>query len=195
MRKFNPIQGKTREEKLANLNSLEYCASIRQKKGKFYLVISELSLVATGHDVEEAYKNLCQQKQDFFDKIIDCEAEDEIVLPRKDQGIREIYQQLKIFACKLLIVCLLVGVSLTIVGALISNKVANISGVTIAKRTVRSFLVEAERTINDPVQREKLKRLIKGLQPVVREFQAAYSVPLNEKKKSNNEQSHVPKSQ
>ena len=186
MRKSNAIEGKTRQQKLDYLKSLRYPILLRQKKDKFYLIIPELCLVAVSDNLEDAYKDLYGQKQNFIAKILDCEAEDEITLPRKTHEFHETFHQLKMFTYKLLIVCLLGGVTLTISGALISNKIANISGVGIVKKVVKSIIIEAEKfATNTPenIKQERLEKVhqfVMALQPVAYELRTLFSPPSRE---------------
>ena len=179
MKQSKFIKGKTRDERFAYLNSLQYSILLKQKKDKFYLIIPELSLIAINNNLEEGYQDLRKQKQDLITKILDCEAEDEITLPRKTKETYETFHQLKIFTYKLLIICALVGMTFTISGALLVNKMnySNTSVVSILKKPIKSILVQLETSlfiVPEEVQRErinKLRQLIEALRPYYHEFQ------------------------
>lgn len=180
MKNFIHIQGKTREEKLEYLNSLQYSVLLKRKKDKFYLMLPEIALVAVNDSLEEAYKDLLEQKRNFFGNILDCEAEDEIIPPRETYHGHETIRQLKMFTYKLLIVCFLAGLTLTISGALISHKVASISGERIAKEVVNGIIGEAKKTItntSEGIDQEKLKKLhqiVEKLRPVAKEVRTLF---------------------
>jgi len=171
--------GKTREERLTYLNSLQYSILLKQKNEEFYLIIPELFLIATNKNLEEGYKDLHKQKQNLIKQILDCEGEDEIILPRKSMKPHETFQQLKIFTYKLLIICTLFGMTFTISGALLVNKMnySNTSVVSILKRPIKSIMIQLETSLfhaPEEVQRErinKLRQLIEALRPYYHEFQ------------------------
>ena len=171
--------GKTREERLAYLNSLSYSTLLKQKNEKFYLIIPELSLIATNNNLEDGYKDLHKQKQDLIQQVLDCEAEDEIILPRKSMKPHETFQQLKIFTYKLLIICTLFGVTFTISGAVIMNKMNNsgTSIVSILKQPIKSIMLQIETSLliapEETKQKrlEKLHQLVEALRPYFHEFQ------------------------
>lgn len=169
---------KTREERLAYLNSLQYSTLLKQKKEKFYLIIPELFLFSENTNLEDGYKDLQKQKQELIIQILDSEAEDEIVLPRKIRKNQDTFQQLKIFTYKLLIICTLFGMTFTIGGALIINKM-NSSGtsiVSILKQPLKSILVQLESSLllaPDETKRErlyKLHQLVEALRPYYNEL-------------------------
>lgn len=181
MKKIIPIQGKTRQEKLEYLNSLQYSILLKRKNDKFYLMLPEIALVAVNDNLEEAYKDLLEQKRNFFGNILDCEAEDEIIPPRETYEGHETFHQLKMFTYKLLIVCFLAGLTLTISGALISHKIASISGERIAKEVVNGIIGEAKKTItntSEDVKQERLQtihHLVEALRPVANEVRTLFS--------------------
>lgn len=180
MKKIIPIQGKTRQEKLEYLNSLQYSILLKRKNDKFYFMHPEIALVAVSDSLEGAYRGLAEQKRDFFNNMLDCEAEDEIIPPRETYEGHETFHQLKMFTYKLLIVCFLAGLTLTISGALISHKIANISGGRIAKEVVKDVIGEARRTIADApedVKQERLQtihHLVEALRPVANEVRTLF---------------------
>ncbi len=189
MKKWKPIKGKTREERYTYLNSLQYSILLKHKKGKFYLIIPELSLVATSNILEDCYKDLQQQKEDLITRILACEAEDEITLPKKTKETYETFYQLKMFTYKLLIICALVGMTFTISGALIVNKISNsgVSIVSILKKPVKSIIVQLETSIINAPEDEKQKRLnelhqfVEALRPYTNEIQTLFLPPVSDR--------------
>tara|TARA_Y100000590_G_C15671870_1_gene996549 strand:- start:1203 stop:1859 length:657 start_codon:yes stop_codon:yes gene_type:complete len=186
VRKANPFIGKTKREKLDYLNSLQYTVLLKENKDKFYLVIPEISIVVVSNNLDEAHKDLIKQKQDYFTDLLDCKAEDEIKFPRKTSHAHEIYHSLKLFIYKLLIICLLGGVTITISSVLIGNKIAeipesiaNISMVDIAKKIVsetNNYIVDVpEETHQERL--EKLHELVIVLRPLVQELETLFTIP------------------
>jgi len=171
--------GKTREERLDYLNSLQYSILLKQKKENFYLIIPELCLIAENNNLEDGYKDLNKQKKHLIERVIDCEVEDEIILPRKTVRPHETFYQLKVFTYKLLIICTLVGFTFIISGALIVNKLSHSSPsiVSILKRPIKSIMIQLETSLlNAPEELKqkrlnKLQQIIEALRPYIHEFQ------------------------
>lgn len=177
MVKLNRIHGKTEEERLQYLNSLPYDVLLRRKKGRFYLFIPELSLVGVGDSLTQAYNDLSEQKQKFFNKILSCEAEDEIALPRKIYKRNQMFEQLKLFISKLLIICFLLGATLVFSAIAIKHST---SGTYIAKKAINSVIVETERFFIAPeyVKQKRMKKLrqfLEAIRPMVDEFKIVFS--------------------
>ena len=173
---------KTREERLDYLNSLQYSTLLKQKKGNFYLIIPELCLIVTNNNLEDGYKDLYKQKQDLIERVIDCEAEDEIILPWKTVRPHETFYQLKVFTYKLLIICALVGMTFTISGALLVSKISH-SGTTIVsifKQPIKSIIDQIETSLFKAPEDLKQKRLnnlhqfVEELQPYSQELQKLF---------------------
>jgi len=175
------------------LNSLQYSIRLREKSGKFCLTIPELALVATSDNLEEAYKDLCEQKSGVIARVLDCDAEDEIALPRKIRTRRKTYYELRLFACKVLILCLLGGLIFVMSGALLINKMANISGGNVAKNLATSMIRGAETAIiytPEEIKQERLKRirrLVEALRPVAHELEGLFRHSTEEEREANND--------
>lgn len=177
MGRSNTLQGKTRQEKLEYFNSLQYDITLKRKKGKFHLIIPELPLLVAHENLEEAYKELCEQKQRLFSEMLDCDAEDEITIPRRTRNAREELHQLKIFVYKLLIICFLLGTTLVFGGRAIMDKVTSISAGDIAKsatKSVVSTFIDAPESAKE-MRIKRLRQFLKDLHPVIEELKSAFS--------------------
>ena len=87
---------------------LNYNAILKKVNDNYYLFISELSLVAEGKSVNEAYENLDKMKRSYFTKMIDIGAEDTIREPVTVQFRKKIFTDLLMFFIKASIVTFLV---------------------------------------------------------------------------------------
>jgi len=192
MRVSNLLSGKTRQEKLDQLGELHYTVSLRHNDSKFYLIISELSLVAVDENLEEAYKKLDAQKRDYFFKVLDCEAEDEIILPHKLSKVNDTLHQLKIYVLKLLIIAVIGVLTLSTSFALVSQKLANLSAVDVVKKVVKEIVVKVgAATINAPEEKkrerlESFRQFIEEMRPLVHEFNVLFLPPDPEEPKKKN---------
>ena len=171
---------KTRQEKLEYLNSLAYDVLIKQRENKFYLYIPEISLVASGDDLSLAYKDLNEQKQAFFNNILDCGDIDEVMLPHKVRPHDQTAYQLRLFAYKTLIICFLLGVTFIFGGVVIRDKAAGISGVSITRKVAKEVYEEisqfgdADSDVKK-VRLIKLRRFLEAIRPIVDEFRSVFS--------------------
>jgi len=195
MRQANPIEGETKEEKIEYLNSLPYSVMLKQKADSFYAIIPELCLVGVSDNLEEAYEELGKQKQEIFTRLTDCEAEDQIVLPRKTEAKRDTFHQIKMFIYKLIIVCVICGFTLITSGALITNKIAGISVADILKMQIRSVVSNAELSLvyaTEDRKQERLKKLrlyIEELRPLIQEIQMLFTPQVNDREQNIKEDS------
>lgn len=184
MSNLNSIRGKTREEKLNFLSKLEYSVLLKRKENKFYLIIPELSIVASSENLDMAYKDLDKQKQDYFEYILDSGAEDEVNLPCKFSRKQQIFCQLKLFTYKLLIVCFLLGSTFIFGAVAIRDKVANISGADLAQKVMKSAYEQIIQFNNAPeevkqIRIERLHKFLSTIKPMVDEFKSVFSTPDN----------------
>jgi hypothetical protein len=186
MKRLNPFDEKTKEEKIEYLNSLSYSVILKQKNDRFYLIIPELSLIGVSDNLEEAYQELSNQKEKLLARLIDCEADDEIILPRNIHKTSDTFHQIKVFIYKLVIICVIGGFTIVTSAALLANKIAQISAVDILKRQARSFIVSGERYLNAAMggskqeKLEKVKLHVDELRPFVREIQTLFTSPVND---------------
>ena len=188
--KPNRIPGEGRADKIVYLKSLQYDILLKQKGGKFYLYIPELSLVGVGQDLNQAYQDLYAKKQDFFDKILECEAEDQVALPRKLGQSQYLANQLKTFVIKLLIVCILGGSTLIFGSVVIKNKIAGISAADIVQKIARSLVLEAKKATNISPEHqqkriEKLRQFLDAFSPYLYEFERTFHL-IQERRGVNN---------
>jgi len=197
---LHKFKGKTRQEKLDYLNSLQYETQIRHQDGIFRLIMPQLLFVAVHEDLGEAYKDLFEQKQRFFNKIVECDScdlEDEIVLPQKIQDRQKTCHQLKVFTYKLLIFFVVVVILLfSGFGAILKevpiqlNLATPDNSVEIARfiKTVRESMSEELQSFSNVPESqkqqrlEKFRKLFQDLKPVFNELRETLSVAADESK-------------
>ncbi len=93
-----------KEKDLKYFKNLNYHIEVIKKNGKFILYIPELSLFEEDETFERAYDKLESEKEKYFLKMIDMEAQDEIVEPAYlgRKAIKKILHSLIPFFIKLL---------------------------------------------------------------------------------------------
>ena len=91
--------------------------------------------------------------------MLDCEAEDEIQPPKKIRDFHDTFRQLKLFVYKFLIICVLGGMSLTISGAVLLNKMSRISVPQILTKGGSSLLSSLETKFSNASEELKQKRI------------------------------------
>ncbi len=172
------IEGNTRDEKIAYLLEMHYDIIVKQKQGKFYLFIPELSMVSQGGQLSEAYDELILQKKRYFENLIDSGSQEEIIFPRRRVRLGRLWDQLILFVCKLCILCLLLGG--TIIGStiLVMDKVMSYSPVFVVKQVTMGLLSEVGQlgkmgTLSEEDMEEKsgnIRQVIENIRQVVRLF-------------------------
>ena len=115
--------------------------------------------------------------------MLDCEAEDEIQPPKKSHDFQDTIRQLKLFVYKLLIICVLGGITLTVSGALLVNKMSQISVVQILTKGGSSLLSAVETKFSNASEELKQKRIkkfqgfVESLKPYTQELQPLFLPP------------------
>lgn len=163
-----------KQKKLEFLNALSYPIILKVKNHTFCLKIIELSLMAVHENLEIAYRELCQKKEKLFNDSIEFETVDTLVLPHGSLQRKEMYDQLKIFVAKVLIVCLLGGVFSFFAVSKIKDALPNTATV---KDAAKALVDEVEKIANEPQERrqertKQYRAIISGLRPIIQELQA-----------------------
>lgn len=174
------------KRKLDYLNSLQYPIVMERRNNNFYLIITELSLIAVNSDLKAAYGELNEKKEKLFKDALECGAGDTITLPNKLHRKVGVSNHLMIFVYKTLIACLL-GALLLVAGIswikdTASSSIGTVSGSIVSKITKK---VEIYANEPDDIKQEKAARLhniLNGLSPYIREFQSAFKDKLEQKK-------------
>ena len=128
-------------------------------------------------DLLLAYKDLNEQKDKIFRKFLESDSIGELVLPQKMKACCEIRQELRIFVCKLLIVCVLLGGTVLWAGITVINKVTNISGAAVFKKMAKEAVDEIDHLSQLAPERKKeminkLKMIVAEIKPILDEIQA-----------------------
>jgi len=66
---------------LAYFSKLKYNTILKTKNSVFYLFIPELSIIVEGKDLNDAYIKLENEKKEYFEKIIELNAQDTVKEP------------------------------------------------------------------------------------------------------------------
>ena len=187
MKKFNSFENMTREEKLEYFEALQYLITLKTRNGRFYLLVPELSIVSVSENLSIAFDKIEEQKRALFCRLIDCDAEDEIPLPAKQRIREETRTQLVTFFAKLLFICLLGGVTLTVTGALVSYRVTHVINSLTSGAFVKDLLrntsqVLDEKLVNAPEdirydRIQKIRQYVHAVQPLFLELRPLFSYP------------------
>jgi len=168
------MEGHIKKHKLDYLLSLQYPVLLEKRNDRFFLVITELSLIAEGKNLESAYEELCARKKKLFEDALESGIEDTVNLPDKIQRRNQVFYQLKIFLVKSLIVCLLAVSLSTLIAVEIRDKLFKSNNVS---NIMNEALIATERfaVLSKPDKEEKIGRLrnaLGELRPFIHEFQA-----------------------
>jgi len=180
MKQSNNVEGKNKQEKLDYLNALQYSIILKKKGEKFSLIIPELSLVVLNENLDRAYSELFEEKQKLFSNILDSELEDEIQRPKRSMYYHDTLRQLKLFIYKLLIICTLGGLALTISGTVIVNKISRISVPQILSKGGATMLSGLDSKLSDATEEvkqgriKKVQSFVESLLPYSQIFQTLF---------------------
>lgn len=163
------------EDRLKYFNSLQYNINLKKRDKKYYLSISEISLIVVNDSLQAGYEELANEKERFFKDMILSGCGEDIALPRSLSKRNELFSQLKIFICKLLILSFIFVVSCAFGGRLIMNKITSISGMDIARKVVKNVVFQVDEFVNTPEEKQKerirkIKDFLNKLKPIIDEF-------------------------
>ena len=175
---LNQLNGKTKEEKLKYLNDIKYPVTVNQRKDKFHLMIPELSLMVTSKNIDDGYKRLIEEKQSFFEDLIDSEVEDCLRLPKEGKEIRDISFEIKLFIYKLMVLLLIISIPMGLGGYIVKKNVNSVirkisnNGVD----AINQLVYKIEKKITDvpeskkQARLERIKIIVDSLSPYSTEF-------------------------
>lgn len=169
------VKERNGEEKLKYLKLLTYNIILKKIDKKYYLSIPEISLIAINDNLQAAYEDLFNKKEKLFKDMVASGCEDDIALPRHLSKRNELFFQLKVFVCMLLIGSFIFIVSCALGGRLIVNKVDSISGMAIAKKVTRNMAFQINRILDTSEERreealQEIKDFLNKVKPIIREF-------------------------
>jgi len=179
---LNNLRDKPIEHKIKYYNSLSYEVIMKKKENKFYLYMPELSIVTINTNLDKAFIELEKKREKYFTTLLSYDSDHEIRLPNKIKNKFEIYQKMKLFIYKLIIICFLGGITFSLSIALISNKIAEIpdrfDDISIVDNMWKSVgkvkeIIEAP----EEIQKERLEtfhELLLMLKPFVQELEILF---------------------
>ncbi len=95
---------------LQYFTNLNYMVILKRKGESYYSFIPELSLIVKGKDVNEAYKNLENEKEVYFKKMIESDNQEMIKEPLPLKVRNKLLEELGMFFAKTFIVALIIAV-------------------------------------------------------------------------------------
>lgn len=84
---------KTTDEKHAFLNSIDFNITIKIDKDVITLLMPNLNISAIGTKVTELYEEIREEKEAYFQEMLETDSEDEICFPpqTKPAGLKEVF--------------------------------------------------------------------------------------------------------
>ncbi len=141
------------EQTLESLEKREYSTILREKNGLYYFLLPDLGIIAQADSADQAYINLKNKKNEFFNEMIKLNTSQYIPLPSEERGKKYSFRD---FQLNLTQAFITVGVLFFFLGI----------GIGIGKKVIkRSFHKKIESIVNaTPEKRtQRLKRLEKNL--------------------------------
>ena len=151
--------------------------------------------IGTGPKVfqfEEAFKKY--RNASFAIGVNSCTAALHLSLLASGLGAgasRDTFHQIKLFIFKLVILCVIVGITFVTSGVFIANKInqvsSEISFTDILKKQIGSIVNQLEGVSEDKKQErlKKIRLIIRELRPIVQEFQTLLALPVQDEANSN----------
>ena len=165
------------------LPDYNYDAVMSIKKGKYYLHIKELQILGCGDDLNSAYKDLTDKKEQLIREFQEGENLNELPTPinKSSSSLREDFRQIRIFLMKLFIIAFLGVVALSFTKEILSNLtdpvILGIKEKVRVSKLGRFLLIQLDDAIESDITPDMEKQilgniriLVKKLQPYANEF-------------------------
>jgi hypothetical protein len=161
---------------------LNYTVILKRKNGFYYSYIPELSLIAKGKDVNEAYKNLEKDKEDYFKKMIEFDDQEAIKEPLGLRARNKLLEELGMFFARTFIIGFIITFfvlgSLPFVNdVLISSRLNRIPS---QMKLMADLFAEKLDTMS-PKDREQLRQKIRKINLELRPFLDELKAPAEDK--------------
>jgi len=146
---------------------LNYSIILKKIDGNYCLFINELSLVAEGKNLDEAYEKLETAKEAIFSQAAHMDVLDDIKEPAPVAFRKKLFVDLAMFFTKTLIVVCICAI--TLIGSLPFVNVFLIKGLTLMP--IRSIYDKVTNMSDQEKEQKKLKlrKLVQNIKPFIDE--------------------------
>lgn len=169
---------------LEYFKALKYNVGIRKKHEKIILFIPELGVIATDDNLDNVYKNLELQKENYFKAMVEAGLEDSIIEP-KEHNVSGVYAKssdgIGSFIMKVSIVSIIIFIGIQFVVGNIADNIENRVEQKIKSISSNNIILKtselADKIINLPdkkveTAKNKLKTIIIKFKPLIDEARA-----------------------
>jgi len=172
-----------KEKDLDHFMGLNYDVVMRRKNDDFCLFIPELSIIAYGKTVNEAYEKLTVEKKKYFKNIIEFDLEETVNEPaavtiRKKQYHEIVQFILKIFVVFVLIVIFFTALFLPVLSSF--EKAVSRTAVSIPEKILPKVVEKMEGQLTKMTDKEKeevrsrIRNVVTNLKPFADEFRVLF---------------------
>jgi hypothetical protein len=177
------------EKDLNYFMNLNYDVVLRKKGDDYYLFIPELSVIAYGKELDEAYKKLNIAKEEFFRNIIDLKLQDTVNEPVgikiRKKHYHEIFQYLmKVLVTFLLFVVIFIIIFLPVLSSFekfVSNTISSVPEKILSKTAAK---IEYKLTNMTEKEKEETRLRIKGMVSALKPFADEIRILFEDEKKT-----------
>lgn len=159
--------------------ALDYDVVMRRKKDDFCMYIPELSIIASGKDVGEAFQNLVSEKERYLRSLLEFDLQDTIPEPAIVNIRQKQYQELRLFAFKTLIFLILS--TLVLVGLFLPIYTSfQRTIITLPDKAATGVLTRIEGKLNAMTDKDRedmrlrVKKVVNGLKPYSDEIKVLF---------------------
>lgn len=157
---------------------LGYDVVVRKKNDNFCLLIPELTVMAYGKSVSEAYENLVKEKEKYFRNIVEFDLEETVKMPVAMTIRPEHSHEIAQFIKKALIIFVLIVIFFTGLTIPVLSSVQNIINRTAASIPENVVKLESKlANMNDKEKEEvrmKIRNAVTNLKPFTDEFRVLF---------------------
>ena len=162
-----------KQEGLEHYMGQQYYVILMKKNNKFYLHVPELSLIAEDERLDEAYKKLEKEKEEYFRKTIEMNMQDEIPLPAGTniKIKKNLLSNFSPFIIKASVIFLIGFIFLNLTAAIIKFTAYEIKSIPYQIINKMNAMPDEE------IERKRLlvRQALEKLKPFVEEFKAVFS--------------------
>lgn|SRR3989338_6031206 len=162
-----------RQEGLDYYMGQRYYVVLIKKNNKFYLHVPELSLIVEDERLDEAYKKLENEKEEYFRKTIEMNMQDEIPLPvgTSIKIKKNLLSNFSPFIIKASVIFIIGFIFLNLTAAIIKFTAYEIKGIPYEIINKMNAMPDKE------IERKRLliRQALEKLKPFVEEFKAVFA--------------------
>ncbi|MFC1509186.1 hypothetical protein ACFL60_05820 [Candidatus Omnitrophota bacterium] len=164
-----------KERNLEYYMNLEYTFLLKKKRDSFVFFIPELQIFSEAKTINEAYENLDEEKEKYFQKILEFEAHDIVKKPISHPLVKSIFSETVSYIADIIKPTLKISTALFIITLLgyvlimpLTNKFINVNMSKIAYSGMLQVakIMKIHISMSDELKESKIENLRKYIQEI-----------------------------